>query len=178
MKCAIDISRTDENHFLYKLSYHRRLHHWKNTTQIQTILHSKHCVSMVTITKQNHKRQTKSLVKRKQQIKKMSLFTLCRWWHTQCPDFASNYDFNSMHCCRIGLNDNDKDYIIVGSHSGHLSVFNPSGDPPENTSDNSFKATDVLIEMKLPNPIIGILSGKFIGYSYTIHLHSRSFWLV
>ncbi len=94
----------------------------------------------------------------------MSLFQLCRWWYTQCPDFASNYDLNSMHCCRIGLNDNDKDYIVVGSHSGHLSIFNPGGDPPENDCDNAFKATDVLIEMKLPNPIIGIESGKFIGY--------------
>ncbi|KAG4078630.1 hypothetical protein HA402_015220 [Bradysia odoriphaga] len=93
----------------------------------------------------------------------MSLFQLCRWWYTQCPDFGTNYDNNSMHCCRIGSNDNDKDYIVVGSHSGHLSIFNPSGDPPDNNNDNAFKATDVLIEMKLPNPIIGIESGKFIG---------------
>ncbi|KAJ6643754.1 Protein PTHB1, partial [Pseudolycoriella hygida] len=93
----------------------------------------------------------------------MSLFKLCRWWYTQCPDFSTNYDNNSIHCCRIGSDDSDKDYIIVGSHSGHLSIFNPSGDPPEQNSDNAFKATDVLIEMKLPNPIIGILSGKFIG---------------
>lgn len=93
----------------------------------------------------------------------MSLFQLCRWWYTQCPDFASNYDCNSMHCCRIGVNDNDKDYIVVGSHSGHFSIFNPSGEPPDSNSDNAFKATDVLIEMKLPNPIIGIISGKFMG---------------
>lgn len=94
----------------------------------------------------------------------MSLFKLCRSWYTQCPDFSTNYDCNSMHCCRIGSNDNDKDYIVVGSHSGHLSIFNPSIDRSESGSDNAFKPTDVLIEMKLPNPIIGMVAGRFIGY--------------
>lgn len=98
----------------------------------------------------------------------MSLFKLCNWWDAQCPDITSNYDCYSMHCCRFGLYDGEKDYIVVGSHSGHLSIFKPSPpdlNPDENNEFNfstGYKPTDVLLEIKLQNPIIDITSGTFL----------------
>lgn len=102
----------------------------------------------------------------------MSLFKACTWWTAQCPDLSANYDSYSLHCCRFGLDENEKDYIVIGSHAGHLSIFKPT--PPEKTDDVSdednqkvqtttHKPTDLLLELKLSHPIIGILSGKFLG---------------
>ena len=102
----------------------------------------------------------------------MSLFKVCPWWHTQCPDVSPTYDCYLLHCCRFGLYDGEKDYIVVGSHSGHLSIYKPSAaesngedgpDADDDTATNSFKPTDVLLETKLPNPIIEILSAKFVS---------------
>lgn len=84
-----------------------------------------------------------------------------------------------MHCCRMGLFGKEKDFIVVGSHTGYLSIYYPTPScldikPTDNDveSDN-FDATinsneksqpnDLVLEMKLPVPIIGITSGQFIG---------------
>lgn len=98
----------------------------------------------------------------------MSLFKLCTWWTAQCPDISSNYDSYLLHSCRFGLSDTEKDYIIVGSHSGYLSIFRPSA--TETDEDNEFsiianRPTDLLLEQKLSYPIIGISSGRFIRYA-------------
>lgn len=92
----------------------------------------------------------------------MSLFKVCSWWSAQCPDYESNYDSQLLHCCRFGIDDTEKDYIVVGSHSGYLSVFKPNATYDEDEQNASFKPTDQLLEIKLPCPIIQITSGKFL----------------
>lgn len=109
---------------------------------------------------------------------RMSLFQLCPWWSTQCPDLASSYDAYSLHCCRLGLADNEKDYVVVGSHTGYLSVYYPTGRSVDEEAsgdgvDHSFaddlsangisRPNDLVLEMKLAQPIIGITSGLFFG---------------
>ncbi|XP_055380072.1 protein PTHB1 [Condylostylus longicornis] len=90
----------------------------------------------------------------------MSLFKVCTWWKTQCTDVEENYDSASLLCCRFGLIDNEKDFIIVGSHNGNLSIFYP-----ETTYETlgEFKPTDLILETKFDNPVIGLLYGKFSG---------------
>lgn len=98
----------------------------------------------------------------------MSLFKLCTWWTAQCPDIAANYDSYLLHSCRFGLSDTEKDYIVVGSHSGYLSIFRPSAtDADEDNDEFSIvvaRPTDLLLEQKLANPIIGISSGRFMRF--------------
>uniref|UniRef100_A0A1B0DQ92 PTHB1 N-terminal domain-containing protein n=1 Tax=Phlebotomus papatasi TaxID=29031 RepID=A0A1B0DQ92_PHLPP len=90
-------------------------------------------------------------------VRKMSLFRVITWWTTQCPS-TSGFDSFSLLCGRLGLvEDGERDSIVVGSHSGHLSVFAPS--PPENGA--TFSPTDILLEVKLPQPVIGLACGKF-----------------
>ena len=96
----------------------------------------------------------------------MSLFKVCNWWKTQCPDVEKSYDSFSLHCCRLCIEEKEKDSVIVGSHTGHLSIFQPSykafeNNDDENNFENSFQHSDVVLEVKLHLPIIGILSGKF-----------------
>ncbi|XP_055613146.1 protein PTHB1 [Uranotaenia lowii] len=97
----------------------------------------------------------------------MSLFKMCNWWKTQCPDVEPNYDSFSLHCTRLCIEEGEKDSIIVGSHSGHLSIYQPSYKTPQDESEedqqfeNVFQHSDVVLEIKLPHPVIGITSGKF-----------------
>lgn len=94
--------------------------------------------------------------------RKMSLFKVCTFWTAQCSDYQSSYDAQLLRCCRFGSDKSEKDYIVVGSHSGYLSVFKPNaiGDPEE--SFTGFAPTDQLLEVKLSNPIIQLSSGKFL----------------
>lgn len=96
----------------------------------------------------------------------MSLFKVCTWWSAQCPDFDTNYDSQLLHCCRFGVEDNEKDYVIAASHSGFVSVFQPNAsmldDGEEEEPTSGFRPTDQLLEIKLPNPIVQLSSGKFI----------------
>ncbi|XP_031630232.1 protein PTHB1 [Contarinia nasturtii] len=96
----------------------------------------------------------------------MSLFKVCTWWSAQCPDFQSNYDAQLLHCCRFGVEENEKDYVIVASHSGYVSIFQPNATMTDETEDeeptSGFRPTDQLLEIKLTDPIIQLSSGKFI----------------
>lgn len=98
----------------------------------------------------------------------MSLFKVCTWWSAQCADFEANYDSQLLHCCRFGVEDNEKDYVIVASHSGFLSVFQPNAlmtdgiETEDEEPSSGFRPTDQLLEIKLPSPIIQLTSGKFI----------------
>lgn len=103
----------------------------------------------------------------------MSLFKVCTWWSAQCPDFEANYDSQLLHCCRFGIEENEKDYVIVASHLGYVSVFQPNAlmmdekTMPEDGNDDEqpssgFRPTDQLLEIKLSSPIIQLSSGKFI----------------
>ncbi|XP_011207326.2 protein PTHB1 [Bactrocera dorsalis] len=94
----------------------------------------------------------------------MSLFNVCNWWHTQCSDLEENYDVASLLCARFGLDDNEKDYVVVGSHSGNLSIFNPRLEQNRHIEDgNAFRPTDLLLEVNLKQPILGIYAGRFSG---------------
>lgn len=107
----------------------------------------------------------------------MSLFQLCPWWSSQCPDLGANYDAYSLHCCRLNLVNQEKDFIVVGSHTGYLSIYYPTARPGDEPTDdlegdnfagalnaNAMSSpNDLVLEMKFPHPIIGITSGKFIG---------------
>lgn len=101
----------------------------------------------------------------------MSLFKVCTWWTVQSPDFEANYDSQLLHCCRFGVEEHERDYIVVASHSGYLSIFQPNAmtmdeeeeeEGGEVGKQSNFKPTDQLLEMHLPNPIIQLSSGKFL----------------
>lgn len=89
----------------------------------------------------------------------MSLFKVCSLWAAQCGDCELNYDSNLLHCCRFSANETEKDYIVVGSHSGYLSVFKPNA--INDSEFSGFQPTDQLLEMQLDSPIIQLSSGHF-----------------
>lgn len=91
----------------------------------------------------------------------MSLFKVCDWWTTQCSDLDENYDVASLLCARFGLMELEKDYVVVGSHAGNLSIFYPNPDWERNEQTSAYKATDLLLETRFKNPILGIYAGKF-----------------
>lgn len=95
----------------------------------------------------------------------MSLFKVCTWWSAQCPDCDPNYDSQLLRCCRFGIEDNEKDYVIVASHSGYVSIFQPNalmvGEAEDEEPSSGFRPTDQLLEVKLTSPIIQLSSGKF-----------------
>jgi hypothetical protein len=49
---------------------------------------------------------------------------------------------------------------VVGSHSGILRIYNPSGTDPD--SGTNSHATDLLLEKNLGMPIVQIEIGKFV----------------
>ncbi|EDW91255.2 protein PTHB1 [Drosophila yakuba] len=85
----------------------------------------------------------------------MSLFNVCSWWSAQCSDPGEEYDVASLLCARFGLETQEKDYIIVGSQTGQLSIYYPHS--------RGYDATDLLLESQMEAPIIGLYAGKFSG---------------
>ncbi|XP_058121716.1 protein PTHB1 [Anopheles ziemanni] len=112
----------------------------------------------------------------------MSLFKVRNWWKTQCPAVEPAYDSFSLHCARLCIEEGEKDSIVVGSHTGQLCIYQPSGGKPElpdldgeesgqqeqpaldvnsDAFENVFQHSDVILEVRLPFPVIGVTSGKF-----------------
>ncbi|XP_049542801.1 protein PTHB1-like [Anopheles darlingi] len=110
----------------------------------------------------------------------MSLFKVRNWWKTQCPTVEPSYDSFSLHCARLCLEEGEKDSIVIGCHSGQLCIYQPSGARTElpdldaeteghpanqrlqgDALENQFQPSDVLLEVMLPLPVIGVSSGKF-----------------
>ncbi|XP_050073758.1 protein PTHB1 [Anopheles maculipalpis] len=112
----------------------------------------------------------------------MSLFTVRNWWKTQCPTIEPAYDSFSLHCARLCIEEGEKDSLVVGSHSGQLCIYRPSGGtaslPDLDAEDaveeqqkqgstisepfeNVFQHADVILEVQLALPVLGISSGKF-----------------
>ncbi|KAH8331370.1 hypothetical protein KR074_001751 [Drosophila pseudoananassae] len=85
----------------------------------------------------------------------MSLFNVCTWWSAQCSDPGEEYDVASLLCARFGLEAQEKDYIIVGSQTGQLSIYYPH--------HRGYDATDLLLETQMAAPILGLYAGKFSG---------------
>lgn len=92
---------------------------------------------------------------------KMSLFKVCQYWNVQLPENDDKYDLNSLHCCRLVLDTNEKDFIVVGSHTGTLCVYQPKLEKLDDGTVTGFKPTSVILETKLNFPILGMQSGKF-----------------
>ncbi|XP_055538517.1 protein PTHB1 isoform X2 [Wyeomyia smithii] len=104
----------------------------------------------------------------------MSLFKVSNWWKTQCPDLEPNYDSFSLHCARLCIQEGEKDSILVGSHSGYFSIYQPSyrasneGELDDDEQfENVFQHSDVVLETRLPLPVIGITDGKFTTVAKT-----------
>uniref|UniRef100_A0A182LY43 PTHB1 N-terminal domain-containing protein n=1 Tax=Anopheles culicifacies TaxID=139723 RepID=A0A182LY43_9DIPT len=111
----------------------------------------------------------------------MSLFKVRNWWKTQCPTIEPAYDSFSLHCARLCLEEGEKDSIVVGSHSGQLCIYRPSGgstnlpdldaedtegqpnqsSSPNDPFENVFQHADVILEVQLAFPVLAISSGKF-----------------
>ena len=92
----------------------------------------------------------------------MSLFKslqLCP--SVQCPDDQENYDASSLHCARLE-SDNLKDYVIVTSLSGYISILQPSQTHNEDNKSNPPSQNKIIYESKFPEPILGVLTGNFV----------------
>lgn len=122
---------------------------------------------------------------------KMSLYRLCPWWTAQCPDTGPNYDAASMHSAI--LNDDGGELLLVGSHSGYLSIFLPHQQSPTTSSNNNNAAAsnankdddvddagefhvamvveqqqpqrpvDLVLEVKLDQPILAVSSAAAVA---------------
>lgn len=117
-----------------------------------------HIVVMDTVNGLRHNIETVSIARYCVQFKLlciMSLFNVCSWWRAQCGDSTGDYDVASLLCARFGLETQEKDYIVVGSQGGQLSIFYPH--------DKAYDATDLLLETQLAAPILGLYAGKFSG---------------
>ncbi|XP_039292520.1 protein PTHB1 [Nilaparvata lugens] len=99
----------------------------------------------------------------------MSLFRARELWATQAGgDVTESFDSASLLLVDLrGKQTNDS--IVLGSHSGVLRIYDPqSGDLEGNGGD--FKATDLLLETQLAEPILQLAYGKLVSGSQSQHL--------
>lgn len=97
----------------------------------------------------------------------MSLFKILQWFNYQCPDIDQNYDSFSLTCARLTVDsEQNTDNIIVTSHSGYISILEPSGAANDNDVeqhlDQAPHHSSILYEAKLNEPILGVLCGNFV----------------
>jgi len=85
----------------------------------------------------------------------MSLFKSREWWNTAC---GVDENFNALHLC-IGILEEKREILIVASLEGYLRVYEPHQQTPDSSNDS-----DLLLETMLPDPILGIKSGRFNKY--------------
>ncbi|CAF0802521.1 unnamed protein product [Adineta ricciae] len=90
----------------------------------------------------------------------MSLFKAREWWSCQVGS-GEQFDYG---CLKTGsFNEDSNNKIIVGSQSGILRIYNPSGSEGDSLTHNH--ATDLLLEKNLGMPIVQVEIGKFISTS-------------
>lgn len=58
----------------------------------------------------------------------------------------------------------DHDYVIVGSHSGILRIYQPSSNRQEDGQLIGYKPTDLIIEIQLACPILQMCVGRLVSY--------------
>lgn len=95
----------------------------------------------------------------------MSLFKILQKCSYQCPDDTENYDSFSLTCARLNAeNENQKENVIISSHSGYISILQPSisgDDDMDNQQQTREYHPHVVYEAKLNEAIIGVLCGNF-----------------
>jgi hypothetical protein len=99
----------------------------------------------------------------------MSLFKILEQFTYQCPDDGENYDSYSLTCARLNAeNEEQKDSVIITSHSGYISILQPSISDDRDLSGQPVAAVveyhrpHVVYEAKLNEPVLGVLCGNFI----------------
>jgi PTHB1 N-terminus len=95
--------------------------------------------------------------------RKMSLFKILPWFNYQSPDSDQNYDSFSMTCARLSTdNEQQKDNIIITSHSGMIAILQPSICDTDNLEEQQQYHSSIVYEAKLNEPVLGVLCGSFI----------------
>lgn len=113
----------------------------------------------------------------------MSLFKAREWWSCQVGN-GEQFDYG---CLKVGSFNDDTnstvsihslhainslsvsvfivhlDKIVVGSHSGILRIYNPTGSESDAVNNNN--ATDLLLERNLGMPIVQVEIGHFVSAS-------------
>lgn len=94
----------------------------------------------------------------------MSLFKIIQHFSYQCPDDAENYDSFSVTCARLNAdNEQQKESVIVTSHSGYISVLQPAiSDDSLDGQQLTEHTPQVVYESQLNQPILGVLCGNFM----------------
>jgi hypothetical protein len=93
----------------------------------------------------------------------MSLFKIIQQFTYQPPDDTENYDSFSLTCARLNAdNEHQKDNIIITSHSGFISILQPTISDDSVESQSSEYLPQVVYEAQLNEPILGVLCGNFI----------------
>lgn len=91
----------------------------------------------------------------------MSLFKLLPWFDFQCQDSDENYDSFSLTCARLAVdNEQQRENIIITSHSGHIAILRPSSHFDNQDLQVQHHAS-VVCETKLNEPILRVLVGNF-----------------
>lgn len=90
----------------------------------------------------------------------MSLFKSREWWTTHCGT-EEIFEASSLLVSKLNSN---HDYVVVGSHSGFLRIYQPGGDKTEDGLLHSYRPTDLIIESQLSHPVLQIKIGKLVSY--------------
>jgi hypothetical protein len=101
----------------------------------------------------------------------MSLFKILEQCSYQCADDGENYDSYSLTCARLNAeNEEQKESVIISSHSGYISIVQPSISDDRDLSGRhqtpdtavGYQHPHVAYEAKLNEPILGVLCGNFV----------------
>lgn len=90
----------------------------------------------------------------------MSLFKARECWFTQCG-IDENFDNKTIIVTTLN---SEHDYIIVGSHSGVLRIYQPCLLKTDDGQVDGYTPTDLLIEKQLSQPILQISKGRLVSY--------------
>lgn len=99
----------------------------------------------------------------------MSLFKARDWWSTWAGN-GEDFDLGCLCVANIDNSPTPSDKIIIGSYYGILRIFMPR------TAE--FKPEDLMLEMRLTQPILQVEAGYFVSGSDELHLgvlHPRKF---
>lgn len=87
----------------------------------------------------------------------MSLFRTKTFWSNQCSN-EEEYDQSSLKVSRIN---GDGDFILIGSHSGFLRIYKPTG--PAFGENAFYRPNDLYLEGHLGDGILQIDVGRLVS---------------